>query len=998
MKIPFHAQIRNAEPKLAAELDAAVNEIVVSFAASREETEESFLLAFDESSRPCRLRAAEAARSLAIRLAAIGSRLHGWALLIDAGSASADDALRVAKRLWFGIQGDGLYVSARSKAYFADYFLFGPAGQKDEAALGDELASWEVEGRLSIPVLDAIYARPALVAAGGPQREEEATQAIESLVDTLSEIGIGDGAGQALAVLGPGRGPASCVEAAIQRLYAGSAGHFLRVAASVVESSPYGPLARSLASIASPREGMDPGGLLSRAERGLLEELGPMLDFICRSPYRRDFSPQVSVRLRLCAAAALRLYARGMRAQGLPALLILDRVECLSEASLELLLGLVAESLGGEGLTVLAVGTELPRHWRGSAPRSLLVAGPSPAAVAQSALRGAEAMFSPSASASLALASAGDPLRLNFALRLLASGRNLPPSASTEELATQVLATFPGEYAELLLALRLGEDVLTDEAMEGFLRDSGYVPGIRAPVYRSLLELGFIEGGGRPRISSGPAARKAEAALRDGGTALRADFAARLLLLRGKGEIVSSIALYRRTRAEALERAAETALWREDTGLLLDCIQADAVYGRSEPPGSLGIGSTLEPLIGFFSAYAKSERPASFEALRALEAGGAGLADKLAEAAISLAKASFEYADGKVHEAANRAKNALISLHALGAQKLEARAHRILGLCSLAQEQVQEGADYLSNSFDLAALASEPLECILAATAEAAACFSLGDLGRASSRAEAAATWAAASFRADWESVCEFIKGRAALEIGRYGEAEDDFGRVRTIARVYGQDEAAHRAEIWIGRAAAFAGEAERAREILQRHADDVEALWFLGELETWEGDARGALARADAALALVPPIRFSSADAFGWDSGFASLEGRAVGFCGKRSYLLDQVSAFREYAAGMADPEKEGLASAARLADMAREDRLAAIHPSAHLYLFYRYVILERVTPSSMDGATALSKAFKALQLRSKRMGEASLKDGFLETNRWNKALIEAARARKLI
>ena len=50
------------------------------------------------------------------------------------------------------------------------------------------------------------------------------------------------------------------------------------------------------------------------------------------------------------------------------------------------------------------------------------------------------------------------------------------------------------------------------------------------------------------------------------------------------------------------------------------------------------------------------------------------------------------------------------------------------------------------------------------------------------------------------------------------------------------------------------------------------------------------------------------------------------------------------------------------------------------------------------MDGATALSKAFKALQMRSTRMGEASFKDGFLETNRWNKALIEAARARKLI
>ena len=96
---------------------------------------------------------------------------------------------------------------------------------------------------------------------------------------------------------------------------------------------------------------------------------------------------------------------------------------------------------------------------------------------------------------------------------------------------------------------------------------------------------------------------------------------------------------------------------------------------------------------------------------------------------MALAKASFEYADGHVQESANRAKNALISLHALGARRLEARAHRVLGLCSLAQEQVQEGADYLANAFDLASLASDPIECILAGTAEAAACFALGDLG-----------------------------------------------------------------------------------------------------------------------------------------------------------------------------------------------------------------------------------------------------------------------------
>jgi hypothetical protein len=49
------------------------------------------------------------------------------------------------------------------------------------------------------------------------------------------------------------------------------------------------------------------------------------------------------------------------------------------------------------------------------------------------------------------------------------------------------------------------------------------------------------------------------------------------------------------------------------------------------------------------------------------------------------------------------------------------------------------------------------------------------------------------------------------------------------------------------------------------------------------------------------------------------------------------------------------------------------------------------------MEGASALSKAFKALQLRSTKLEEAALKDGFLD-NRWNRVLLEAARSRKLI
>jgi tetratricopeptide (TPR) repeat protein len=991
MKIPFHAQIRSADPRLAAELAETVDGIVAAFAASRLATEESFLLAFDESSRPCRLRAAEAARCLSAKLAGLGSRLHGWALLLDSGAGSAEEALKVAGRMWYGIQSDGLYISARSKAYFSDYFLFGPGGAAAEGSRG----AAESEGGC-ISVLDAIYARPTLPAVG--IIEEAPSASVDKLVDALGELGVGQDAEGALALLGPGRGPSLCLDAALAKLYPDSAARFLRLGASAVEEAPYGPIARAFAALVSPRKGVSgPGALLSGAERGLLEELTPTLDFLLRSPYRRGYSPQIDIRLRLCTAAALRFYAREMRAGGLPAFVVLEGVEGFPPQSLALIQSLAADNLSGEGIRILAVGSELPDSWKGAPPRCLEVSGPSPATIAQAALRAADAMCAPGASTSLALAAAGDPLRLKLAMRLLAAGKELSPAASTEALAAQALATFPREYAELLLALKLSEEVLTDDCLESFLRDSGYVAGVRVPVYEALGALGFIAGEGRPRIASGLAARRVEDALPDGGKAVRGDFVRRLLRLREEGLVLSSAAFYRRIKADSEGAGVEGAA---GLALVLDCIAADATYGPSDREGTGSLEHFLEPMALFLRAYAASDRLESLAALERLEAAVAGVGEegKLASDAAALARAAFEYAEGRVQGAATLAKRALMGFHALGARKAEAKAHRVLGLCSLAQEQVQEGADYLANAYDIAEAVPEPLECILSATAEAAADFALGDLGRAVSRAEGAAAWAARSFRADWESAASFIQGRAALEIGRCERAEECFGRIRAIARVYGQPEAARRAEIWMGRAAAFAGEFSSAREILARFGDDVEALWFLAELELWEGSPEKAVALSAEALSLNPRSSFSPADAFDWGSGFASLEGRAVGFVSGKSYLRDQVEAFSEFAAGMIAPEEEARSRAERLAAMAREDRLATLHPAAHLYLFYRYLILERATPSSMDGATALSKAFKALQMRSMHMGEASQKDGFLESNRWNRALLEAARSRKLI
>lgn len=981
-KVPYHSQIRSSEPRLAEQLAEAAGKAAAAFAGTLHQTEESFYMTFDESSRPCRLRAAEAARALAESLRGLAPRLLGWAVVLDSGSSGKDEALEQAKRLWYGVQGDGLHLSERAAESFAGYF---------------EVARPEGPRRGGIPAVlaakEAVFARPTLPA--DPEAAlGDRTRDAEAALDALGGIVTGQDPGTAIAVLGPGAEPFRCLGFALSKLYPAPARPFLRLRSSAVENPPYAPLTESLDELlASYRGGPGPGSLLSGAERALLEDLAPVLEFLGTSPYRHRCSPGIDVRLGICAAAALRLYAREMRSRSLPALVILEGIERFPRESLSLVLELVGKRLRDEGIVLVACGERLPRAWADLAARRVEVSGPGPSDMARAAMAAAEAAGEPSAAPALAMAAAGDPLRLRLALRIASTGGRLSAGARAEDLASRALSTFPIEYAELLLALRLGEEVLTDEGMEGFLGSMGYVPGIRPLVYSALGDLGLVGPGRRPRILSREAAASAEGALPDGGAAVKAAFSARLLALRESRGAMASVAFFR--RVYGVDGADEGRL-----RLLYDCLASDAAYGPSEPEGADPVDSPLWPLGGFLSGYASGGRDESLAALERLEAAAsrAGGPEGLASASASLGRAAFDYADGRAQAAAARAKGAIISLHALGAARAEARAHRIMGLCSLAQGEAQEGSDYLANAFDLASAAPDPMESALCALGEAAALLTLGDVGRASRRAEAAADWARAAFRADWEAAASFVRGRAALELGRSEDAEERFGTVRALARIYGLPAAATRAEIWTGRAAALAGDGERAAEMLSRHPGDVEATWFRAEAEYWYGSASRASALASEALARAPRPGFASADAFDWNSGFASVEGRVVGFSAGRTYLADQILAFREFAAGLADPALESAARAASLSALAREDRIAALHPSAHLYAFYRYLVLEAAAPGSMDATTALSKAFKALQLRSARMSESSLKEGFMEANRWNGAIVAAARSRKLI
>ncbi len=997
IKIPFHAQIRRADRELAAALVAAATEAAAIYGARAMSLDESFFLGFDETLGCAALRAAEAARWLDARLERLAGRLHGFNIIIGAHPLNAEELHRSLKRSWHEVRGDGLFANREAATALTGYLEFD-------------------EGADIRPVRRFCYAMPALPA--GYSDPAPAGPALERFIDEVGRHGIGETGTSLLLAIGPGDSPERHLDAALRVLYGEESVAFQRLRAAANTPAPFGPF---LTALAAPLPATF-AALLSAPEKAMFEELTPVADFLAASPYRVGYSAAIRTRVKLLAATRLKLYARSLRARGLPAFLILEGLERFPQESVELVRELSVEGLGDESLIVLAAAERPPLGLGLSRPRILAAPPPAPSVVADAARRGAEALASEFMSErtrdsadlrdagewvrGLASLAEGDPYRLRLALALAKrrSGMETPfPHApqSTEELLVLVLETYPPEYAELLIALGLAEDVLDDARTEEFLSSAGFMPGIRPLLYDAFAELGLLTRGALPRLRRPEAPACARKVLADEGAAIERVFVEHLVTLHAARRILPSVALYRhitpkRYAPESVPQGAQDAPRIEHSRFLLDCIVADALYGPSEPSGAQALDAGLAELGPFLKASSAADAEEAAAHLAALEAKSLEPgADPLTAAVAALARAEDEYARGRPLAAASLAKPALIGLHGLAAARAEARAHRLLGLAALAQTQVQEGADYLANAYDIASGLSDPYECFQAAFADAGAELVLGDLRRSEQRAHQAQDWARRAFRADWEAACDFLLGRLDFELGDYEKAAERFGAVRAAARIYGETEAARRAEIWAGRASAYRGASHEARELLMRHSGDAEALFFLAECTHWEGNFSEAADLAVRALSACRERSYFPAEALVWDSGFAAFEARALGFGRSRSYLADQIAAFAAFAQARAKGSAEFVLD---IAAKTREERLALIHPEAHRYHFYCYLVLVAIGSGPLDPDTVLSKAFKALQTRSARLEDAALKDKFLEQNRWNRELVAAARQKKLL
>jgi tetratricopeptide (TPR) repeat protein len=360
----------------------------------------------------------------------------------------------------------------------------------------------------------------------------------------------------------------------------------------------------------------------------------------------------------------------------------------------------------------------------------------------------------------------------------------------------------------------------------------------------------------------------------------------------------------------------------------------------------------------------------------------------------ALMNAELAYAKGDLSTASQQSRAALLSCTADTPPKLESKAHRMMGLATLAAERYSDATDYLSNAQELAETSGDHYERMMAAYARAITEFMTGTLVKAEHALDQAEESARHCIQIETIAAVQVLRGRIDMEYGEYDKASRRFENLANFGTAYAMPDVHVRARIWQGRANAYAHRFEEAGTIMEQYQTDPEARLFLGELEILRGQpnsARRWLQITDQA----PAATFHPADRHAWGSPFEEIEGRCLNFQDSASPLKDVGRALHLFATGL---DERNASCAVELYDLIRSISSAKANPSLGTFCLFCYLLEEKLPDPPVDMMTILSRAFKALQQRAGRIESRIHREMYMEQNAWNRRLLEAARIHSFI
>jgi len=326
------------------------------------------------------------------------------------------------------------------------------------------------------------------------------------------------------------------------------------------------------------------------------------------------------------------------------------------------------------------------------------------------------------------------------------------------------------------------------------------------------------------------------------------------------------------------------------------------------------------------------------------------------------------------------------------------RGYRLYSLVCLSKQQINETIEYLGFALSNAEKNGDYHELAISSYYAAAAQFLHGDIFKSERYAQKAAEYSLAAGCPDWADRSGFLQGRIKFELGQYGRACDLFEKLYKEPYDGMSGDKENTLLAWIYRAKVYLKE----YGVKKPESACADANLFEAEAEYLINNHEKAFE-----LSCLTPESPASGGNFiyserpDWHSGFAQCEHLYFtnGEIRNRMTLMFNSLARSRMAAQSADDQKKNYEDALEgIQGIIRDEKLCEMDPWDSLYFYAKYLILEKSGASAIDKSTAVSMAFKRLQRRACRIEDVETRHQYLNGNRWNRELCQAAKEFKLI
>ncbi|GEM_PF-6754263 len=368
-------------------------------------------------------------------------------------------------------------------------------------------------------------------------------------------------------------------------------------------------------------------------------------------------------------------------------------------------------------------------------------------------------------------------------------------------------------------------------------------------------------------------------------------------------------------------------------------------------------------------------------------------------AEFNLIRSFLKISAGRPEEALKCGKEALFYAEETGNPCNEARAHESLGLNMLARGRLDDAMDYFSMAGNVSSGYCH-LTKLEALAFHSVTNFLQGDLALSFTYVERGMKEADNSFSREWGLFLRFLKGRIYFELGEYGEAARMFEVSLAFDSIYRMKGARHVLYAWLSRCFTYMRNPVTAMMILEPLEESPLKKIFLSEVYLFAIQYE----KAYDSLELFEEYLYSDFEKkrkvyipglrVYWGDGFESVEGKTYELAERcKIYYAASLRAYTGFLLGHRDR------SLSLHGELIRNRKHPSFNPYLHiLYFLYSESLASHGQSEVSDKFTILNRAWKMLQERSNRIGDAKMRRKYMENNYWNNRLYEAALTNRLI